>query len=398
MFEAGDSPDKRQQLQHEIDILNKIKCDHIARLVDADAQAGVLAMQLVDGRNVGKQVADEHRLPVALTVQVGIDICRALEAIHARGWIHKDVKPDNIVLERSRRAVLVDFGLAEEISDKLKRGGTPYYTAPEVFFPGNQADTKADIFSLSATLYRLLSGRPPHFQHCLDPRRYRGSMAELDVQTFRLAGAATECDLEDLRPEVPRQLGELIVRGLSTNPKHRPSSAADFRAELENIQVEFSEATKIERDLWVLQDVLLQLLRNVSFDVNYLNREAKHATTIRNELTRTLQRFPKLQELQKTRDACAGFTVARAAVPRTVKVIERIDALSKQIDAFLAAPVGTRVQDRVRRNELLKNLVARTLEGIRFACVDTIAVAHDWRTVLLQLGLLDERATSSLTP
>ena len=100
-----------QQLQREIDILGQIDCDNIARLVDADRPSGVLATQYVDGECLEKKLKAERRLSIVQTIRIGIDICHALEALHATNWIHKDVKPDNIILDESQRAILIDFGL-----------------------------------------------------------------------------------------------------------------------------------------------------------------------------------------------------------------------------------------------------------------------------------------------
>ena len=101
------------QLRQEIDILGRIASENIAELVDADLPSGVLATRFVDGECLEQKAKDARRLTVVQSLQIGIDICRALEALHAKDWIHKDVKPDNIMLDELQRAVLVDFGLAE---------------------------------------------------------------------------------------------------------------------------------------------------------------------------------------------------------------------------------------------------------------------------------------------
>jgi serine/threonine protein kinase len=374
-------------LRQEIEILRQITCDHVAALVDEDWPSGMLATRFVDGECLEQKVNAARRLSVVQAIQIGIDICHALEALHAINWIHKDVKPDNIMLDKSQRAVLVDFGLAELSTARSTVGGTPYYIAPEVLFSDTAPDSRADVFSLAATLYRLLSGYPPYFQHCLHPSRLTSSRAVLDALYFRLADSAIECDLETLRREVPRQLCQLIIQGLSSNRDKRPSSVQEFRAKLDSLNVKLSEAVVIERELWGLSDVLLEMVRNVSYDPNYSGRELNNAKAIRDDLQRNVPQFSQLRRLQSMSDSWIGVVVDHSIVLRTMKIAAKIDATCSQIDAFLTSPA---VRDP-GRNELLKNLVARTLESLRSISIDTVAAAHEWQAVLLQLGLIDLR-------
>lgn len=293
----------------------------------------------------------------------------------------------------SGQAVLIDFGLAEVPSSASHAVGTPYYIAPEVFFPRVPPDARADVYSLSATLYRLLSGQPPHFQHCLHPGWYRGARAELDALRFRIADAASECDVEELRREVPREFCKLVIRGLSANPDQRPSSADGFRTALEEIQAKLFEARGIERELWALADILLEAIRSISLDPAYASREQENASIIRDDIRQALRCFSALLQLQQNPESWAGFISDFAIIVRTIKIVSKVNAACEQIDAFLNSPgVGTNSW-----NNLLHTLVARTLESIRSISVDTIAAAHDWCTLLVQLGLLEGDSTTQAT-
>ncbi len=382
----------KQQLQLEIQILGKIDSPYVVALVAEDWALGVLATRFVNGANLEETLDRQRRLSVAETVQIGINVCHALQALHAENFIHKDVKPGNIVQQRSKHAVLIDFGLAEDPQRApLRPGGTPYYIAPEVFFsdaaPAVAPDARADVYSLAATLYHLLAGRPPHFQQCLNPRQFRASGARLDLLRFKLADAEIECNLEDVRRDVPRQLCQLLCRALNARPDERPKSAAEFRLALEAIQAKLKEAERIEAELWRLAEVLLQAVRTVNADADYAGNEQANAASIQNDLERALQWFPALKELRTTGDSWAGFPVAYAVVPRTMKIWTQVAGHASQIREFLAVPHNSSRHMGI----LLKDLVVRTLEGVRSISVEALAAAHDWRTLLLQLGLTPTR-------
>jgi hypothetical protein len=156
---------------------------------------------------------------------------------------------------------------------------------------------------------------------------------------------------------------------------------------LDSLNVKLSEAVVIERELWGLSDVLLEMVRNVSYDPNYSGRELNNAKAIRDDLQRNVPQFSQLRRLQSMSDSWIGVVVDHSIVLRTMKIAAKIDATCSQIDAFLTSPA---VRDP-GRNELLKNLVARTLESLRSISIDTVAAAHEWQAVLLQLGLIDLR-------
>lgn len=380
----------RGHLQQEIDILRKISpCSYIANLVDADRTSGTLATRLIDGPSLDEKAL--RRLSVAQTIQIGIDVCEALKALHDVGYIHKDIKPANIIDERGKRAVLIDFGLAEDPTlAALLPGGTPYYIAPEVFTCNMPHDVRADVYSLAATLYRLLAGQPPHFYQCINPGKYKATRARLDMRWFHLADSALDCDLEDIRREVPRQLCQLLCRALSADRERRPSSIVDFQIDLVSIQSMFVRAENIERQLWVLSDVLLEAFRIVHHDDRYAGKEWKNAVEICTNIERALPKFTVLSQLSTTVDTWTGISSAYALIPRTTKLWSHVEAIGRQLREFLAdhTDMAKRTNDAT---ELLKDLVVRTLESIRLTSIDAVTAAHDWHTLLDQIGLKNPR-------
>ena len=182
---------------------------------------------------------------------------------------------------------------------------------------------------------------------------------------------------------MPRQLCDLIIHGLSANRNRRPSSISDFREKLDGIQAKLSEAVLIERELWRLSEILLEAIRGISYDATYANNEEKNAEKIRDDLRRTLPQFLALSQLQHSSQSWIGIVLDYTIISRTTKIVLKIEATCNQIDAFLTSP-GSKSGSW---NELLKNLVARTLEALRSITVDTVAAAHDWRTIMLLFGL-----------
>src|SRR5204863_5847032 len=122
-------------------------------------------MELVEGQplsDVLRAALDRNEwFPTAAVAQVALEIGDALDAMHAVGVIHRDVKPANILLDRERdRAVLVDVGVAVRAGDQRDAAGTPGFAAPESFLEHADAPT-TDVYGLAATVYCMLTGRPP---------------------------------------------------------------------------------------------------------------------------------------------------------------------------------------------------------------------------------------------
>ncbi|MEV0583627.1 serine/threonine-protein kinase [Nonomuraea sp. NPDC050310] len=134
-------------------------------VIEEDARPWII-MRLVPSRSLGQVIAEDGPLPHAVAARVALDILAALEAAHAAGIVHRDVKPDNILIPEYGGAVLTDFGIAASGDDDwaLTRTGavfgTPAFIAPERA-TGEGADPASDLWSLGATLYTAVEGRPP---------------------------------------------------------------------------------------------------------------------------------------------------------------------------------------------------------------------------------------------
>jgi serine/threonine protein kinase len=135
-------------------------------LVDPETQVQWLVMEYVDGTNLSRLVREEGPLTPDEAAPLLGQVADALVAAHAVGIAHRDVKPSNILVDRRRRAMLTDFGIARTAADPAltQTGlltGSPAYLAPEVA-GGERGDESADVWSLGATIFHVLAGRPPY--------------------------------------------------------------------------------------------------------------------------------------------------------------------------------------------------------------------------------------------
>ena len=209
---------------------------HIVTIYDIEEADGTLflAMEFVDGLPLDRLLArGPLAIPDALTYT--IHIASALEAAHASGIVHRDVKPANVIITADGRAKVLDFGLAKlfhsgpavETATALATGpgamvGTPGYMAPEQI-EGGAVDARADVFALGATLYEMVSGRRP----------FAGKSA-LALVTSILHDAPPP--LRSVRPEAPAALQSIVDRALAKDPSARYADASEMRAELGAIQ------------------------------------------------------------------------------------------------------------------------------------------------------------------
>ncbi len=217
--EALNAPVREQFLQ-EARITSRLNHPNMVRVyetgtVDADAESfPFIVMQYVPGKNLGEL----RGLTCARIVELGRQICAALEYIHGQGFVHRDLKPQNVLVERQGFryvAKLADLGLARPrgMPNLPTEGiaGTVYYVAPEVI-AGQPADVAADLYALGAMLYEMVTGRVP--------------FSDYDEQSI-LSQHLNESVVppSQSRPDVPPALEAIILRLLAKNPQDRFASA-----------------------------------------------------------------------------------------------------------------------------------------------------------------------------
>ena len=215
---------------HEIEIAAQLQHPNILPLLDSGEADGFLfyAMPFIDGPSLRERLVHQGELPVHDAIRILIEIVDALSAAHARGIVHRDIKPDNVLLT-GRHALVTDFGVAKAVGESTGRHalttagialGTPAYMAPEQASAEPSIDHRVDVYAVGAVAYELLTGRPP--------------FTGISSQAI-LAAHLTEqpAPVTTHRPSVSAALEQVVMRCLAKHPADRWQSAGELLSQLE---------------------------------------------------------------------------------------------------------------------------------------------------------------------
>jgi tRNA A-37 threonylcarbamoyl transferase component Bud32 len=182
-----------------------------------------IVMEFVDGTTLTRMLADQ-RIAFEQAVEIGIELAQALDYAHAQGLVHRDIKPDNIIIARDGRAKIMDFGIARmggAGADLTQAGqvlGTPSFMAPEQF-RSSRVDGRADLFSLGSTLYFVFTGEKP----------FKGK------STVEVAHAITTAEPRPpsvAKADLPSGIDAILKKCLEKNPEERYQTARELAAAL----------------------------------------------------------------------------------------------------------------------------------------------------------------------
>jgi eukaryotic-like serine/threonine-protein kinase len=200
---------------------------HIVSVFDTGSDDGVhfIVMEYVEGRTLAEFLAGGGRILPDRAIDIAMDVCGALEAAHAQGVIHRDIKPGNIMLNPRGEVKVTDFGIARvtATADTIEQTaailGTASYLSPEQA-QGQPVDGRSDIYSLGCVLYEMVTGRPP----------FLGD-SPVAVASKQVLEQPTQPSR--LNSDVTADLDAVILRALAKNPENRYQSAEEMRADLE---------------------------------------------------------------------------------------------------------------------------------------------------------------------
>ncbi len=195
-----------------------------------------IAMQYIEGQSLKDILRKRGRLSAGEAVAMAIQACHALSAAHSQGLVHRDVKPQNILVDRGGNAHLTDFGIVKALSGPAltQSGmtfGTAAYMSPEQA-TGGPVGPESDIYSLGCVLYEMLAGRPPFDGDNPAVVAYKQVWEE-------------PVPLHMLVPEVPPSLERVVMRCLSKDPGRRYPSTRDLAADLERLRASFNQPTQV---------------------------------------------------------------------------------------------------------------------------------------------------------
>lgn len=184
-----------------------------------------LVMEYVEGETLGRRIERAGPIPEAEAIRLIAQVAQGLHRAHKQGMIHRDVKPDNVLLNPEGDAKLADLGLVKEVETDLNltrtgRGlGTPHFMAPEQFRNAKNADVRCDIYSLGATLYMMVTGELP----------FRG-LGPLDAWMKKMANDLAPA--RTLAPALSERVDWAIRRAMSADPDMRPTTCREFIEDL----------------------------------------------------------------------------------------------------------------------------------------------------------------------
>ena len=227
------SPEDLERFKREIRLARKITHRNVLRTYDYGEAEGVyfISMEFVRGYTLSELLdeAPQRQMPGRASVGITRQICRGLHAAHEQGIIHRDIKPQNVLIDAKGEVKLMDFGIArmaetpEGVTQAGLIVGTPHYMSPEQV-QGKQLDARSDVYSMGVLIYEMLTGHRPF---------------ESSSLTGILAAHITEKPKPPIeqRPEIGPEINAVVMRCLAKNPVMRYADAGELLADLERRDV-----------------------------------------------------------------------------------------------------------------------------------------------------------------
>src|SRR5213594_2502446 len=213
-----------ERFRREVELAASLQHPHIVPLLAAAASGDLLyyTMPLVEGESLRAKLARQGELPVSETIRVLADVADALAYAHAHGVVHRDIKPDNVLIS-GKHAVVTDFGVSKAVSGASAGSltslgvalGTPAYMAPEQAAADPHTDHRCDLYAVGALAYEMLTGRPP-FTGATPQAVLAAQVSERPVAVTRQ------------RETVPPALAAAVMRCLEKNPADRFQTAEEL--------------------------------------------------------------------------------------------------------------------------------------------------------------------------
>src|SRR5579864_5932170 len=223
--EYANHPETIRRFKQELILARQVTHRNVIRIFDLGLADGLkfITMDFVEGRDLSKIISEKGKSSVSGACDIVRQICSGLEAAHNEGVVHRDLKPQNIMLDSQGRVFLMDFGLARsmELVGMTRTGaliGTPTYMSPEQA-RGEKADVRTDIFALGVIFYELLTGKRPYKDEPM--------MATLVRRTKELATPPVEVE-----PSVPQSVSDIVMKCLQIKADLRYQNAEEMLHDL----------------------------------------------------------------------------------------------------------------------------------------------------------------------
>jgi serine/threonine protein kinase len=209
-----------------------------------------MVMEFLEGKSIGAMIDNQGSLPIDECVDISVQICKALDYIHKNAIVHRDIKPDNIIVGSDKIAKITDFGIAQNDSEQMRLTqdgailGSIMYISPEQLRNSKDVDNRADIFSYGVTLYQMLTGKLP----------FSGdTVGEVVAKVL-----SENPDLpRKINPSIPPELEAIVMRAINKDREKRYKSMEDMERDLQNLlaTTSFKKGTTINTNQNINKDL-----------------------------------------------------------------------------------------------------------------------------------------------
>src|SRR5579859_5366862 len=224
--DLASNPEILRRFKQELILARQVTHENVIRIFDLGQSEGIkfISMDFVEGQDLRVLLLERGKFPAEQAARLMLQICRALEAAHAEGVIHRDLKPQNIMLDANGRAYVMDFGIARSayLPGMTQTGaliGTPEYMSPEQG-KGEKLDERSDLFSLGVIFYELVTGQSPFY-------------SETPLATLWKRMQEKAKPLCELDPAIPKPLSDIVAKAMEIEPADRFASAGEMAQQLE---------------------------------------------------------------------------------------------------------------------------------------------------------------------
>ena len=224
--ELANQPQILSRFKQELILSRQVTHKNVVRIFDLGEAEGVkfITMEFIEGRDLASLLYENAPLSLEQKVKIVIQVCRALDAAHSEGVVHRDLKPQNIMVEDTGRVVVMDFGIAHSMQEAGMTStgmlvGTPAYVSPEQA-KGEKIDPRSDIYTLGIVFYELLTGKAPF---------------ESETLMGLLLKRISENPIPPVEREkaIPKALSDIVVRCLRVDREDRYRTAQEVERDLE---------------------------------------------------------------------------------------------------------------------------------------------------------------------
>lgn len=218
------------RFQKEAKAIAKLSHSNVVGIHDIgeDNSQHYMVMEFLEGKSIGNMLEDEGKLPIDECVDISIQMCKALSYIHKNSIVHRDIKPDNILIIKDKLVKLTDFGIAQNDTEALRLTqdgailGSVMYISPEQLKNSRDVDNRADIYSFGVTLYQMLTGKLP-----FNGETVGEVVAKILSENPELP--------RKLNPSIPYELEAIVMKAMNKDREKRYKSAEDMERDLQNL-------------------------------------------------------------------------------------------------------------------------------------------------------------------